>query len=69
MNVPISISLNIPLKEYMKNLKPEQQLLTIETSLKELLNLSTEFNKINILKKSIEKKTNLLKDIESITTC
>ena len=57
------------IKEYMADintLKPEHQLLTIETNINEISNLFKEFVKTNPLKKSITKEVNLLKKIESI---
>ena len=57
------------IKEYMKdlnNLKPEHQLLTIAANINELCNLFREIIKINTLKKSITKKSNLFKKLESI---
>ena len=57
------------IKEYMKdlnNLKPEHQLLTIAANINELFNLLREIIKINTLKKSIIKKSNLFKKLESI---
>ena len=48
------------IKEYMKDLntlKPEHQLLTIETKINELFNELKEFIKANPLKKTNYKKT------------
>ena len=53
------MSMHMSIKEYMADLntlKPEQQLLTIETNINEISNLLKEFIKTNLLKKSIIKK-------------
>ena len=54
-----NMSMHMSIKEYMADLntlKPEQQLLTIETNINEISNLLKEFIKTNLLKKSIIKK-------------
>ena len=61
--------MRMSIKEYMKdlnNLKPEHQLLTIAANINELFYLLREIIKINTLKKSIIKKSNLFKKLESI---
>ena len=58
------MSMHMSIKEYMADLntlKPEQQLLTIETNINEISNLLKEFIKTNLLKKSVIKKSNLLR--------
>ena len=52
--------MHMSIKEYMKDLntlKPEHQLLTIETKINELFNELKEFIKANPLKKTNYKKT------------
>ena len=61
--------MHMSIKEHMKDLntlKPEHQLLTIETKINELFNELKEFIKANPLKKPITKKPDLLKNLESI---
>ena len=56
------MSMHMSIKEYMADintLKPEHQLLTIETNINEISNLFKEFVKTNPLKKSITKEVNL----------
>ena len=56
------MSMHMSTKEYMADLntlKPEHQLLTIETNINEISNLFKEFVKTNPLKKSITKEVNL----------
>ena len=54
-----NMSMHMSIREYMADLntlKPEQQLLTIETNINEISNLLKEFIKTNLLKKSVIKK-------------
>ena len=62
--------MQMSIKKYMKNLKSlkpkHKQLLTIETNINELFYLLKEFIKTNHFKKSITKKSNLLKNLKFI---
>ena len=63
------MSMQMSIKKYMKNLKslkPKHKLLIIETNINELFYLLKEFVKTNPFKKSITKKSNLLKNLKFI---